>query len=239
LLQFGVELFALSVAKPLLFVFSDKVALDFLFGGRVEAVHTTKFAIEKFVERYGDSIDSLNRAIILSVVFVPIAILPTAEAVKIPLIDLQVARQDWFRVCPAISYGLQVFTLVALCWFLLMRRGLNVLERQVGHVEHFGDVSNIMLTGVVGSLWMFVSIPRHFPSRLHFLWVVPAGLVFLMVLFSPAVLCGYFVRELFVLRDIGPAIVYSVLMLPSVALAFALIGVSIVAGMRETWDDGK
>lgn len=226
---------ALSVVRPLLYTFSDRLVLDFLFGGKIDVVHTTKFAIEKFVGRYAESIDTLNRAIILSVAFVPIAVLPTAEAIKIPLIDLQVPRQDWLRVCPAISYGLQVFTLVALCRFLLMRRGLNVLKRHVGQAKHFGEVSNIMLTGVVGSLWMLVSIHRHLPSKLHLVWVLPVGLLILVVLFSPSVLCGYFIIQLFVLRDLVPAITYSVFLLPSVALAIVLIGISIVAGLPETW----
>jgi hypothetical protein len=224
---------AQKVVRPLLYIFSDRLALDFLFGGAVKSGHTTKFAVGKYVERYAESIDNLNRAIVVSVAFVPIALLPAATALKIPLIDLEVTRQNWLRVCPAISYGLQMFTLVSLSWFLLLRRGLDVLKKEIGEVEHFGDVSNTMLTGAVGSLWLFVAIFKHFPSKLHLLWFAPLGLLALLVVFSPSALCAYFVRELFVLADWVPAIVYSVLLIPSFALAVVLIGLSVVAAMRE------
>lgn len=224
--------------RPLLYVLSDQLALDFLFGGKVGPNHTTKFAVEKFVGRYAESIDNLNRAIMLSVAFVPIALLSTAAGeIKIPLIDQQVTRHDWLRICPAISYGLQVFTLVGLCWFLLLRRGLALLQKSMEGVDHFGDVSNILLTGVMGSLWMFFSIPRHIPSRLHLLWLLPVGLVLLVAIFSPSVLCAYFVFELFAARDFVPAVAYSVFLLPSAALAMVLIGISIAASLSEVVGD--
>jgi hypothetical protein len=47
------------------------------------------------------------------------------------------------------------------------------------------------------------------------------------------VLCGYFVRELFVLGDVLPALVYLGLLIPSVALSLVLIGTSVIAGIRE------
>jgi len=242
MLETEIALLALRVVRPFLqFVFSDKLALDFLFGGKITASHQTKFALEKFTARYAryaESIDNLNRAIVVSVAFVPIALLPAGgEGMKIPLIDLHVTNQNWLRVCPAISYCLQIFTLVALCWFLIMRKGLDVLKREVGSAEHFGDVSNIMLTGVLGTLWMFVSIRKHFPSRLHLLWFLPLGFLFFLVMLSPSILCGYFVCELFISRDFYPALVYSSLLIPSLALSLILMAFSIFAGMSSAdWE---
>lgn len=221
--------------RPILYVFSNQLALDFLFGGRVDSGHRTKFAIEKFVGRYADSIESLNRALVVSVAFVPIALLPVGDTIRIPLIDVQISHQNWLRVCPAISYGLQVFTLVALSWFLLMRRGLAVLKGEVGAVDHFGDVSNVMLTGIVGSLWMVVAVRKHFPSRLHLIWFLPFALLLLTIILSPSILCAYFVRELFMLGDFAPALTYSVLLAPSMLLSIVLIALSVVAGLPETW----
>ena len=228
-----------ALMQPLMYIISDRLALDFLFGGKVEAVHKTKFAVEKLVERYADSIVTLNRAIILSVAFVPIALLPSGDAVTLPLIDLAVTRQNWLRACPAISYGLQIFSLVALCSFLLLRRGLRVLKEEVGAVEHFGEVRNLMLTGVLGSLWMVISIRTHFPSRWHLVWFIPVGSLLISIMFSPSVLCAYFVTQLFILGDLVPAIMYSMLLLPSVALAFVLIGVSALGSMGEVLSFGR
>jgi hypothetical protein len=222
-----------SVIQPVLNLFSDRLALDFLFGGKVQPFHKTEFAIQKFVDRYEQSINTLNHAIIISVAFVPLALLASGNTVKIPMIDLDVSRPNWLRVCPLISYGLQLFTLVALCWFLILRRGLAVLREEIGQVQHFGDVSNILLTGVLGSLWMFVSIRRHFPSKLHLIWFIPLIFTLVAVIVSPSVLCGYFVRELFVLGDVLPALVYLGLLIPSVALSLVLIGTSVIEGIRE------
>jgi hypothetical protein len=69
-------LIASALLQPLLQIFSDRLTLDLLFGGKVGIYHKTKFAVEKFAERYADSIDLLNRAIMVSVAFVPIALLP-------------------------------------------------------------------------------------------------------------------------------------------------------------------
>jgi len=225
----------LVALRPLLYVFSNQLALDFLFGGKVDAGHKTKFAIERFVGRYAESIESLNRALIVSVAFVPIALLPVGETIKIPLVDVQVTNQNWLRVCPAISYGLQVFTLVALSWFLLMRRGLAILKSEVGQVDHFGDVSNVMLTGILGSLWMVLNVRKHFPSKLHLIWFLPLVVLFLAVILSPSILCAYFVWGLFVLKDFAPAFIYSAFLVPSIALSMVLIALSVVAALPETW----
>jgi hypothetical protein len=217
------------------FVFTDELVLTFLFGGAVQPFHKTKFAVETFVSRYAEGIHSLNRAVILSVGFVPIALLTSGDPITIPFIDLAVTRQNWLRVCPAISYGLQVFTLVSLCWFLLLRRGLEVLQKELGAVDHFGEVANLMLTGVLGSLWLVMSVRRHFPSRWHLIWFVPVGLLLFLIVLSPTMLCGYFVFELYAISDWVPAIAYSVLLIPSAALALALIGVSAIGSIKEVF----
>ncbi len=219
--------------RPLRYVFSNKLAIDFLFGGEVQSMHMTRFALEKFVSRYEQSIKTLNRAIIVSITFVPFALIPLGDTVTIPIVDLDVSQQNWLRLCPAISYGLQFFTLVALCWFLLLRRGLDVLGEKVGKSDDFGEIANIVLAGVVGSLWMIFSIRRHLPSKLHLIWFLPLTLLLVFVLFSPAVLCGYFVKDLFVAGDFAPATIYSFMLPPSVALAVALLSISVISGMRE------
>lgn len=224
---------ATSLVRPLLFIFSEKLALDFLFGGEVTSQHTTKFALEKFVVRYELAIKTLNRAIILSVAFIPFALVPYGNMVTIPIIDLEVSPQNWFRLCPAISYGLQLYTLVALCWFLLLRRGLAVLTDNADNTEDFGEVANIVLTGFVGSAWMILSVRRHLPSKLHLIWFIPLTLLLFIVLLSPSGLCAYFVIGLFETGDLWPAIVYSVMLLPSLTLAIVLAGICVVAGVRE------
>lgn len=234
--QFGIIFDAAqAIVGPLLYVFSDRLAVDFLFSGKVEAGHKTKFALERFVTRYADSIESLNRALVASVVFVPIALLPVGETMKIPLIDLQVTTGNWLRLAPAISFGLQIFSLIGLCWFLLMRRGFDVLKREVGEVDYFGDVSNIMLTGVLGSLWILISVQRHFRSKLQLIWFLPLVALLVLLMLSPTILCGYFVRELFVVKDFLPAVTYAALLVPSMALSLALTALGVVAGIREVW----
>jgi len=224
---------AFGTAKFLRGLFSDDLALDFLFRGKVQSFHKTKFAVEKFVERYEQSINTLNHAIILNVAFASLALLASGQTVKIPMIGLAVSRLNWLRVCPLISYGLQIFTLVALSWFLLMRRGLVVLRAEIGNADDFGDVSNILLTGIVGSLWMFDSIRQNFPSKLHLVWYIPLTGLLVLVIASPSFLCGYFVRELFVLHDLVPAVAYSAMLIPSIALSLVLTGISTLTGMRE------
>lgn len=235
--EFVLQSFVLveKLTRQVLYVFSDKLALDFLFGGTVDSTHKTKFALEKFIERYAESITALNRAIILSVAFVPIALLTSADAMKIPFIDLDVTPEDWLLLSPAISYGLQVATLVALCWFLLLRRGLVVLRKEIGAVEHFGEVANLMLTGVLGSLWLVFSVRRHFPSKWHLLWFVPIGVLLFVVVFSPAILCVYFVTKLYLIDELVPAIIYSVFLIPSLGLAVVLVGVSALGSIPEVF----
>lgn len=230
---------ASALVQPIIQILSGKLIRDVLFGGEIDEYHKTKFAVEKFVTRYGESIDNLNRALMFSVAFVPIALLPlpAAAGLKIPLIDLSVTNQNWLRVCPAISYGLQMFTLVALVWFLIMRRGLDLLKEEFREaqpvVEYFGDVSNIMLTGVVGSLWMFASIRKHIPSQLHLFWFIPLGFLVVLAILSPSILCGYFIRGLFLSKDLVPALIYCVLLVPSVALSLILMALSVLAGSGE------
>ena len=234
-----VVMIASALVQPIVQILSGTLIRDVLFGGKIDQYHKTKFAVEKFVARYAESIDNLNRALMFSVAFVPIALLPlpAAAGLKIPLIDLNVTNQNWLRVCPAISYGLQMFTLVALVWFLIMRRGLELLKKEFEGsqppVEYFGDVSNIMLTGVVGSLWMFAAIRKRIPSQLHLFWFIPLSVLAVLAILSPSILCGYFVHGLFASRDFVPALIYCVLLVPSVALSLVLMGLSVLAGSGE------
>jgi hypothetical protein len=224
-----------SVARVAARFFSDQLALNFLFGGRVRAAHKTKFAVDKMVQRYAESIDSLNRAVMVSIAFVPIALFVAGSDVKLPLIDLSVKYRDWLRLCPAVSFGIQLFTLVAVCWFLLLRRGLSILQKEIGDVDYFGDVSNFMLKGIIGVLWIFVAIPAYLPSKWHLLWVLPLAVLFSVVLLSPFILCVHFVFLLYSLGDLLPAIIYSFLLVPSIGLAVILIGLSLVAGVQDHW----
>jgi len=118
-----------------------------------------------------------------------------------------------------------------------MRRGFDLLTEEFREaqppVEYFGDVSNIMLTGVVGSLWMFASIRKYIPSKLHLFWFIPLGFLVALAILSPAILCGYFMRGLFLSKDFVPALIYCVLLVPSVALALVLIALSVLAGSGE------
>jgi hypothetical protein len=216
-------------------IFSDKLVLDFLFRGEIKPAHQTKFALEKIIARYQESIDSLNRAIIVSVAFVPIALLLSGSDVKIPMIEVSVKYRDWIRLCPAISFGIQFFTLIALSWFLILRRGLRLIEEKVGDVEYFGDVSDMMLKGVIGSLWTFSLIPKFVPSRVHLIWLIPLLMLFLIMLMSPSVLCAYFIIRLFAEGNIILACLYSFLLVPGIFLGLLMMGISALAGTREPW----
>ena len=209
-----VAIIAQQLAWVLAHILSDKLVLDFLFKGAIKPAHQTKFALEKIIKRYEESIDSLNRSIIVSVAFVPIALLLSGSDVKIPLIDVSVKYQNWLRLCPAISFGIQFFTLIALSWFLILRRGLHLIEEKVGDVEYFGDVSDMMLKGVIGALWTFSLIPRFVPSRVHRMWLIPLLTIFLIVLLSPLVLCAHFVIRLFADGDTILACLYAFLLVP-------------------------
>lgn len=224
---------AASLVRPVLLIFSEKLALDFLFSGKVTDQHTTKFALEKFMGRYEQAIKTLNRAIIFSVAFIPFALVPYGTTVTIPILDLEVSPQNWLRLCPAISYGLQFYTLLALCWFLLLRRGLTVLMDKADKTEDFGEVRNIVLTGFVGNVWMILSVHRYLPSKWHLIWFIPLTLLLLIVLLSPSGLCAYFVKGLFEAGDLWPAIVYFAMLFPSLGLAIVLAGISVITGVRE------
>jgi hypothetical protein len=216
--------------------FLDKLAVNFLFGGSVKEAHKTKFAIDKIVQRHSESIISLNRAVVTSVAFVPIAILVTGSDVKIPMLDITVKFQDWLRLCPAISFGIQLFVLIAVFWFLILRNGLNILFREIGDVEYFGDISNFMLSGVTSILWIFIAIPAYLPNKLHLLWLLPFALLFILVLLSPSILCVYFVFELFRTGDLLFAIFYTLCLIPSIGLAVILIGLSLLAGFQDWFE---
>jgi hypothetical protein len=225
--------------SPLSYVLNDQLVRDFLFGGTISPSHTTRFALEKFASRYEQSVETLNKALALSVAFVAIALLPSGESVKIPILDLEVSQRDWFRACPAISYGLQIFTLGSLCWFLLLRRGMTLLQAGVPQSADFGDVSNVLLSGTTAYVWMFFALPRHLPSRLHLIWMLPLIVVLGAAMLSPTFLCAYFVRHLYALHDFVPAITYSALLIPSLALAISLLGVSALAGVREVFPSAR
>ena len=94
---------ASAIVQPIFRILSGKLIRDVLFRGEIDEYHKTKLAVEKFVTRYQESIDNLNRALMFSVAFVPIALLPlpAAAGLKVPLIDLSVTNQNWFRLCPA------------------------------------------------------------------------------------------------------------------------------------------
>jgi hypothetical protein len=83
-----------SMLQPILYVISDKLALDFLFGGAVTKNNLTEYAVDKFADRYVDSIDSLNRAIMFSAAFVPIALLPTGSGITIPLVGYEISKEN-------------------------------------------------------------------------------------------------------------------------------------------------
>jgi hypothetical protein len=222
-----------SLKRELSYVLSDSVARQFFFGGEVKSSHKTKFAVEKIVDRYNSSIESLNKSIVISVSFVPIAILLSGSDIKVPMLDITVSYVNWLRLCPAISFGIQFFTLIALSWFLILRGGLAILGKELGEVEYFGDVANTMLTGVVGSLWIFVAIPKLFPSRIHLVWLIPLITLFMILFLSPSILCGYFIFRLFLIGDFLAAVVYFLLLIPGFLLGLVLMGVSVLAGIRE------
>jgi hypothetical protein len=231
--EFIASLIPEPIKRAFNYIVSDQISRDFLFGGELKESHKTKFALEKIVDRYSESIESLNKSITVNLLFIPIAIFLTGSDIKIPTLEISIKYYNWLRLIPAISLGIQFFALISLAWFLMLRRGLHVLGEEIKNVEYYGDVSNAMLKGVAGTLWILVTIPRQLPTRLHRIWLIPAVGVFIILLLSPSLLCLYFVGLLFYTGDFVSAIVYSILLLPAISLALVLIGISALTGITE------
>ena len=211
-----------------------------LFGGQIEDLHKTKFAFKEVVDRYKSGIDEVNRSLVVSMGLAVIALyayfaLPVSGTVHIPIIGLEISRQLWIRVVPAISYVIQIFAFTSFIWFMLLRLGLRMLlNQQTGANDDFGDVTNISLKGAIGHLWLVLQIKAFYRSRWNYLWYAPALITVLAVFLSPLVVCGFFVDRLFAAGEIGLALVYSGFLLPSLMFFVLLAGTTAILGVGES-----
>lgn len=216
----------------------DAMVKGILFGGEIQEPHKTEFAVSKLVERYKESIDAVNKAFLLNIAFVVLALFPflglvEGTSIKFPFLDISVSVSQWIKVCPLISYGLQLYTFVNLVWFLLLRRGLSMLKEDLGQEKYFGDVSNILLTGFVGILWLFGSIYYYFRSKLQYIWLLPVVVLVSLIAMSPTLLCGYFIIKLYSFRNTYLAIFYSLLFIPSFVLSLVLITIGGLLSLQQ------
>lgn len=137
-----------------------KIVLGLLFDEEITAKNRTKLAVEKLIERYASSIKAVNRAFAANILFIVLAVYPFIagladnSAITLPLVNVTVSVSTWLKVCPLISYGMQVYLAAMVIWFLLLRRALDLLNAEMKDEEYVGDVGNILLDGFIGVLWL-------------------------------------------------------------------------------------
>jgi hypothetical protein len=215
----------------------DRLVKGLLFKGELQETHKTEFAVTTFVDRYKNSISALNRAFTLNVAFVVLAVYPLfglteGSSIDIPFLNLSISTKQWIMACPLISYALQLYALANLFWFMLLRRGLTLLKDELKQETYFGEVSNVLLTGLIGIIWLFLSIYSYFRSKLQYIWYVPFVVLVIVLLTSPTLLCGYLVIRLYS-TYVPLALVYSMLFVPSVGLSFILVALGSILGLSQ------
>jgi hypothetical protein len=210
-----------------------------LFGGRIQPRHKTKFAFKELVDRYKSSIDDVNSSLTFSVGLAVIALysyfaLPTSGEVSIPFVGIKISRQLWIRVVPAIAYGFQVFGFTSFIWFMLLRIGLRlILTEHAGSDDEYGDVTNVVLKGPLGHLWIALRIKEFYKSKWNYLWYLPFLAVVLTVFMSPLIVCSFFIRQLFRSGELVLGILYGGLLIPYLAFFVLLVCTAAILGMGE------
>jgi len=213
----------------------DRAVNEILFDGGIDDTNKTKYFLNHITDRYKESIKGFNLAMAFNIGFAVIALyaylaLPPSGTVTIPFVSLPVTRIIWISLVPFISYGLQTFIITSFLWFLILRRGLQLLSVAVGHNEEFGDATNILLDGALGHIWIILRIRQYFKSKMNFIWYVPAVFLFLVIMASPLLLCIYFIVQLFAAESIVLGVVYSIVFIPYFALFLLLLLTASIVG---------
>ena len=174
-----------------------------LFGGEIRDEHKTKYVFKEMTDRYKDSIKAFNRALSLNIGFAVIAlyaylVLPPTGTVQIPFVGLSVSRQIWINLVPVVAFCLHILNFTALVWLMLLRLGLKLLIKTDINKDDCGDITNIVLSGSLGHIWIVFRIGQLFSSIWNYIWYVPATILILSVLISPLVyICLYFIFQLY------------------------------------------
>jgi hypothetical protein len=223
---------ALSIIRKIL---PDTITIGLLFEGSITDKNKTKLAVDKLIARYEASIKGVNRAIAVNVLFVLLALYPfvaslkTGDNIKLPILDVSISVGTWFRLCPLISFGIQIYLAAMLMWFLLLRRGLDLLMEKMPAAEstadHVGEVSDLLLDGFIGVMWLLAKVREYFRFRINYLWFLPVMILLGLVVVSPSALCAFFLYRLYAAGDLLVAVIYSILMIPSIFLTLALLSI--------------
>ena len=88
------------------------------FVGEVRQEDKTKFAFQETAARYKLSVKSINRAISINIGFAFLALyafwaLPPTGSFKLPFMGVEISREIWLSIVPAIGYGLQIWVVMA------------------------------------------------------------------------------------------------------------------------------
>jgi hypothetical protein len=227
---------ATNLLELVLRLLPDRAVRVLLFGGSVRAEHKTTFALKEIAERYKRSIGTLNFARSSNVGFAAIAfyaflVIPKDQVVEVPLVTLSITQSQWIQIAPAIAFGLQLFTLTAFLWFMVLRIGQFMLLREVGKTDNFGDITDVALEGPIGHMWLVLQLWDFIDSRWNLLWYVPAVVLILAVVLSPLGVPLIFILALFRLELYVVAFSYAVLFLPYAVLLLILVGAGVILAL--------
>lgn len=227
--------FPIALMETILKLLPENAVPELLFDGVIGDKHKTKYFLNQITNRYKESINGFNRAIAFNIGFGIIALyaylaLPSSGTVTIPFVSLPISRLIWISLVPLISYGLQTFIITSFIWFMILRRGIKLLNDIVKVNEEFGDATNILLDGALGHIWIILRIRRYFESKLNYIWYVPAAILFLVIMASPLLICIYFIVQLFAIKSLVLGIIYSILLIPYSALFLLLLLTASILG---------
>jgi hypothetical protein len=161
---------SVGVSAILSTVFSDRAVLHLLFDGVIDEKHKTKYFFSQITDRYKESIKGFNRAMSFNIGFAIIALyayfaLPATGTITVPFISLPVSRLIWISLVPLISYGLQTFIITSFIWFMTLRQGIVLLNKEISLDPDFGDATNLLLDGALGQIWIILRIRQYFKMK--------------------------------------------------------------------------
>lgn len=214
----------------------------------------TKEIFDQLTERYKASIEDVNQKTVFAVSFAFIAlyvyfVLPETEAVKIPFTDVSVSREIWIGVAPAISCALAILTITSFLWWMTLRAGIKFWVRRARELaksglldikegnpeEPFPDLTNLLLKGTLGSMWMLFRIPGVLSSRWNYVWTIPLLVLLILVALSPALISWFFTYLLFQTGYLVLGVVYVAIFIPVSVLSLFLLGTAGLAGLSDTF----
>jgi hypothetical protein len=238
-----ITLILVTTIAPIVITFLSEIlpartVKELLFNGEIRNEHKTKYALTITTDRYKDSIKGFNQAVAFNVGFAVIAFygyiaLPPTAQITIPLIGFSVSRLAWITIVPLISYGLQTLIFTTFIWFMVLRLGIKLLYEAVGVTEDFGDVTNILLEGTLGQMWIILRVTQLFKSKWNLVWAIPVLLVVFIIVTSPLLICIYFIVQLLALGRILLGVIYGIFLIPYAALFLLLLATAAILGLGE------